>query len=68
MLHKSSVLPRNQQHDCYCGGIANWRVSAVHYVAKAVGLLVKIEGFPVGTNRNLERVKCDVGGACESNR
>lgn len=55
MLHKASVLPRNPDHGCYCGGVVNWRVAAVHYVAKLVGLLVKIEGMPVGSNRNLEK-------------
>lgn len=55
MQHKASILPRNLSHDCYCGGIVNWRVAAVHYVAKLVGLHVKIEGMPLGTARNLER-------------
>ena len=38
MFHKESVLPRNKDHGCYCGGIVNWRVRAVHWVAKIVGL------------------------------
>lgn len=57
MLHKASILPRNPDHGCYCGGVVNWRVAAVHYVAKVVGLLVKIEGMPVGSNRNLEQIQ-----------
>lgn len=57
MLHKANVLPRNERHGCYCGGVVNWRTAVVHYVAKAVGLHVKIEGMPLGTNRNLEPVE-----------
>lgn len=55
MQHNADILPRNKAHDCYCGGIVNWRVAAVHYVAKLVGLHVKLEGMPLGTARNLER-------------
>lgn len=55
MLHKQSILPRNEKVGCYCGGVVNWRVAVIHYVAKAVGLHVKIEGFPLGTSRNLDR-------------
>ena len=54
MLHKENILPRDKAHGCYCGGIVNWRVRAVHWVAKIVGLHVKIEGMPLGTARNLE--------------
>jgi len=55
MLHKESILPRNESVGCYCGGVVNWRTAVVHYVAKAVGLHVKVEGFPLGTARNLDR-------------
>jgi len=55
--HKESVLPRNKKHDCYCGGIVNWRVAIIHYVAKSLGLMVKIEGMPLGSSRNLEPAK-----------
>lgn len=33
----------------------SWRVRIVHYVAKAVGLLVHVEGIPFGTNRIYQR-------------
>ena len=59
MLHKANVLPRNERHGCYCGGVVNWRTAVVHYVAKAVGLHVKIEGMPLGTSRNLDRSVVD---------
>ncbi len=65
MQHKASILPRHPSHDCYVGGIVNWRTAVVHYVAKAVGLHVKVEGMPLGTNRNLEppKVLCGPGTA-----
>lgn len=53
MQHNAYILPRNKAHDCYCGGVVNWRVAAVHYVAKFVGLHIKLEGMPLGTARNL---------------
>lgn len=56
-MHKESVLPRNKRHGSYCGGVVNWRTAVIHYVAKAVGLLVKVEGIPLGTSRNLEKVR-----------
>lgn len=59
MLHKESTLPRDQKCGCYVGGIVNWRTAVVHYVAKAVGLHVKVEGFPLGTSRNLDRNSVD---------
>lgn len=37
----------------YCGGSANWRLSILHGVAKALGLLVHVEGFPLGSRRNI---------------
>lgn len=55
-MHKKSVLPRNENGH-YCGGVVNWRTAVIHYVAKAVGLLVKVEGMPLGTSRNLEKIK-----------
>jgi hypothetical protein len=63
MLHKESVLPRDKDNDCYCGGVVNWRTAVVHYVAKAVGLMVKIEGMPLGTSRNLDRQSVDERGS-----
>ena len=55
MLHKASVLPRDRKHGMYCGGVVNWRTWVLHHVAKALGLHVKLEGFPLGTSRNLDR-------------
>lgn len=55
MLHKASVLPRNEKFNAYVGGVVNWRTAIIHFVASAVGLLVKVEGMPLGTSRNLER-------------
>lgn len=37
----------------FSGGFANWRLLVLHHVARALGLLVKVEGFPYGTSRNL---------------
>jgi hypothetical protein len=48
MFH--TVLPKD-----FCGGFVSWRLTALHYVAKALGLLVHVEGFPYGTCRNLSR-------------
>lgn len=59
MQHKESILPRTKDLDCYCGGIPNWRVALVHYAAKFAGLHVKLEGMPIGTNRNLDRNSVD---------
>lgn len=59
MLHRADVLPRHPRIGCYCGGVVNWRTAIIHYVAKAVGLHVKIEGMPLGTSRNLERSSVD---------
>jgi hypothetical protein len=44
----------NQKHvpADYCGGLINWRLAIVHYVAKALGLLIRVDGFPLGTSRN----------------
>lgn len=68
MQHSPRVLPRNARHGCYTGGIVNWRVAAVHYVAKAVGLCVRVEGLPLGTTRNLETsLEYGVGGKCGAN-
>ncbi len=36
----------------YTGGATNWRLVVLHWVAKALGLLVKVEGFPLGSTRN----------------
>lgn len=71
MQHNEDILPRNKVHDCYCGGVVNWRVATVHYVAKLVGLHVKLEGMPLGTARNLERPSAKsmtnmVSGQCAS--
>lgn len=61
MQHKAEILPRNTSVDCYCGGVVNWRTAVVHYAAKLAGLHVKIEGMPLGTNKNLDRESMDVG-------
>lgn len=61
MLHKSKVLPHAKETGCYCGGIVNWRTALVHYAAKIAGLHVKVEGMPLGTNRNLDWSSCDDG-------
>lgn len=29
-----------------------WRTTVLHYVAKALGVLIKIEGLPYGSARN----------------
>lgn len=55
MQHKNSVLPRATGIGCYCGGVVNWRTFIIHWVAKAVGLHIKIEGMPLGTIRNLDK-------------
>ena len=44
-----TVLPAK-----FSGGLVTWRVTALHYVAKALGLLVHVEGFPYGTTRNID--------------
>lgn len=47
--------------DDYCGGVVNWRIAIVHYVAKTLGLLIKIDGFPLGTARNINRAAYEPG-------
>lgn len=51
----------------FCGGLINWRLVVLHHVARALGLLVKVEGFPYGTSRNLcwdrEPMRSDCGKA-----
>jgi hypothetical protein len=32
-----------------------WRVRLIHYVAKAAGLLIHIDGIPFGSSRNNRR-------------
>lgn len=39
----------------FSGGFVSWRLCVLHAVAKTLGLLVKVEGFPYGTSRNLIR-------------
>ena len=34
----------------------DWRVRALHYVAKAFGILIKIDGIPLGSRRILRSV------------
>jgi len=45
-------------HTCFgkrfTGGLVNWRVIVLHYVAKALGILVHVEGFPYGSRRNFD--------------
>ena len=31
----------------------DWRLYVVHYVAKAVGILIHFRGFPYGSSRNV---------------
>lgn len=38
----------------YTGGTTNWRLFILHYTAKALGLLVKVEGFPLGSARSYD--------------
>lgn len=45
----------------YCGGIKNWRLAIVHYVAVALGLLIDVSGFPLGTSRNVTLSKVQEG-------
>jgi hypothetical protein len=54
MLHKETVLPRNQKIGFYTGGVVNWRTWLVDRAAKVAGLCVKVEGMPLGTARNLD--------------
>lgn len=61
MLHKANALPRHPRYGFYTGGVVNWRTAMVHYVAKAVGLLVKVEGMPLGSRRNLDRSTVESG-------
>lgn len=35
----------------YTGGITCWRLAVLNCVAKSLGLLVKVEGFPLGSRR-----------------
>lgn len=60
-MHLASVLPRNKAHNCYCGGVVNWRTFVIHWVARMVGLMVKVEGMPLGTARNLDRTVTERG-------
>jgi hypothetical protein len=46
MFH--TVLPKG-----FSGGLVTWRLVILHYVARILGLHVKVEGFPYGTCRNL---------------
>lgn len=62
MQHLETVLPRNKKFDAYTGGVVNWRTAIVHYIAKAVGLCVKVEGKPLGTDRNIDR--SNMTGSC----
>lgn len=39
--------------DDFSGGLVNWRLRVLHWTAKALGLLVHVEGFPYGTRRNM---------------
>ena len=40
-----------------------WRLFAVHWVAKIIGLLVHVEGRPLGSNRNIApRLSSGIGG------
>lgn len=32
-----------------------WKVTVVHYIAKTLGLLVHVEGYPFGSSRNIRR-------------
>lgn len=34
-----------------------WRVVVLHYMARALGILVHVEGFPFGSRRNLPGVR-----------
>lgn len=43
----------------FCGGTPNWRLKLIDIVAKLVGVLVHVEGFPLGSRRNL-RANVDV--------
>lgn len=65
-MHKSNVLPR--LGGMYSGGIVNWRVAAVHAVAKLVGLTVHLEGFPLGTHRNIDMEELERSSVCGSLR
>jgi len=38
----------------YSGGIKSWRLKVIHLTAKALGLLIHVEGYPLGTTRNYD--------------
>lgn len=49
----------------FSGGFKNWRLVVLHYVAKALGVLVHVEGFPYGSRRNFDMSEREGwGGAC----
>jgi len=41
----------------FSGGIVNWRLRVLDLTAKALGLLVHVDGYPYGTHRNIFRVE-----------
>jgi hypothetical protein len=55
MLHLESALPRDKRFGAYLGGVVNWRTRLVHVAARIAGLCVKVEGFPLGSTRNIDR-------------
>lgn len=43
--------------------LPRWRVGVVHVVARLMGVLIHVEGFPFGSSRLKEARGCDVGEA-----
>ena len=47
-IHFHKNLPRP-----FAGGPVSWRLVALHHVARVLGLLVHVEGYPYGTRRHI---------------
>lgn len=43
------------------------RIAVIHLVAKALGILIHIEGLPYGSSRNVDMTRYEKGGASCSN-
>ncbi len=56
-----TILPDN-----FCGGLVSWRLVILSYVARALGLMVHVEGFPYGSRRNIDfSGRTESCGACD---
>lgn len=64
--HKAGILvPKDKfkAGERYYGGIVNWRTRIVHLAGRLAGLLVKVEGFPLGTSRNIIKTEAFKAGS-----